>query len=74
MIVEPGQVRLLAALGRRLGEVRTLAPGAAIPSAGEAQVAATVPTMGATSMPTYRGEWETVAGEWPYVHVPRPGR
>jgi hypothetical protein len=76
VIVEPGQARLLADLGRRFGEVRSAVPGAAIPSAAEAWVAApsTVPTMEATGVPAYQGEWETVAGDWPYVHVPRPGR
>jgi pyruvate/2-oxoglutarate dehydrogenase complex dihydrolipoamide acyltransferase (E2) component len=77
VIVEPGQSRLLAELGRRLGEVRTVTPGAAISTAEPMRVAVstTVPTMGATSVPAFQGEWETVAGEWPYVHVPsRPGR
>jgi len=76
VIVEPGQARLLADLGRRFGELRRTAPAAAVPSTGGTRAAApsTVPTMGATSVPAYQGEWETVAGEWPYVHVPRPGR
>jgi hypothetical protein len=79
VIVEPGQAELLAVLGRQLRGVRQAAPGTTTPriEVVRADAPATpVPTLQATDVPRYRGDWETVAVEWPFVHrsVPTGGR
>jgi hypothetical protein len=75
VIVEAGQGRLLVELGRKLRNVRpvpeTSIPGLVETSAGPP---ATIGAGEQADVPAYRGEWETVAGEWPYVHRSRPGR
>jgi len=55
VIVEPAQAELLAELGRKLSGTRQAIPGTAIPQMPEVEV------------PRYLEEWQTVAGEWPFV-------
>lgn len=55
VIVEPGQAALLAELGRKLSGTRQAIPGTAVPQMPEVEV------------PRYPEEWQTVAGEWPFV-------
>jgi len=76
VIVEPGQARLLVELGRKLRDVRQPPPGNSIPGIGQTSAGppATIGAGEQTDVPEYRGEWETLAGEWPYVHRSRPGR
>jgi hypothetical protein len=75
VIVEPGQARLLVELGQQLRDVRQAAPGTSIRGIGGTSAApATIGVGEQTDVPVYRGEWETLAGEWPYVHRSRPGR
>jgi hypothetical protein len=76
VIVEPGQAGLLAEFGRTLRTVRQAAPGTPVPRIEGASRETPVALAGAsaTDVPTYRGDWETVAGEWPLVHRSRPGR
>jgi hypothetical protein len=71
VIVEPGQAELLVELGRQLRGVRQAAPGTSIPriEVVPADAPATpIPAVQATDVPQYRGDWETVAGAWPFVH------
>ena len=79
VIVEPGQAELLAQRGRELRAVQQEATGTTPPrietvpaDAPEARI----PQMQATDAPAYRATWETVAGEWPFMHrsVPDSGR
>jgi hypothetical protein len=79
VIVEPGQAELLAELGRQLRGVRQAALGTTTPriEVVRADAPATpVPALQATDVPRYRGDWETVAVEWPLVYrsVPTGGR
>jgi hypothetical protein len=64
VIVEPAQGELLAELARGAWGTRPMAPGTVFEQ------------MPAAETPPYRGEWETVAGEWPQVQrfVPNSGR
>jgi hypothetical protein len=55
VVVEPDQAALLAELGRKLSGTRQAIPGTAIPQMPEVEV------------PRYLEEWQTVAGEWPFV-------
>ena len=55
VIVEPAQAELLAELGRKLSGTRQAIPGTAIPQMPEVEV------------PRYLEEWQSVAGEWPFV-------
>jgi hypothetical protein len=76
VIVEPGQAELLALLGRELGTVQQEAPRTT-PLHIEVMAAdapeAPIPKMPATDAPAYRATWETVEGEWPFVHRAVPG-
>jgi len=76
VIVEPGQAELLAQLGRELRMVQPEAPRTTalrietVPS--DAQDAP-IPQMPTTDALAYRARWETVEGEWPFVHRAVPG-
>jgi hypothetical protein len=79
VIVEPGQADLLAQFGRELRTVQPESTGTTPPRietvpAGAPE--ARIPRMPATDAPAYRATWETVAGEWPFMHrsVPDSGR
>jgi hypothetical protein len=79
VIVEPGQAELLAQLGRELRTVQQEVPGATPPRIETVPAdapEAPIPQMRATDAPAYRATWETVAGEWPFIHrsVPDSGR
>jgi hypothetical protein len=79
VIVEPGQAELLAQLGRELRTVQQEAPGTTPPRIETVPAdvpEAPIPQMQATGAPAYRATWETVAGEWPFMHrsVPDSGR
>lgn len=75
VIVEPGQGRLLAELGSSLRDMRQAAPGTSMPriEAGASDQRAAFAAAEEADVPEYRGGWETVAGEWPYVHRSRQG-
>jgi hypothetical protein len=71
VVVEPGQARLLRRLGRELRALRPAETATTLPrietvSAGAPE--APIPRMRETELPSYRAEWELVAGEWPFVH------
>ncbi len=76
VIVEPGQAELLAQLGRELRTLQQEAPRTTSLRIGtvpaDAQEAS-IPRMPATDAPAYRATWETVEGEWPFVHRAVPG-
>jgi hypothetical protein len=55
VVVEPDQAALLAELGRKLSGTRQAIPGTAILQMPEGEV------------PRYLEEWQTAAGEWPFV-------
>jgi hypothetical protein len=79
VIVEPGQAELLAQLGRELRTVQQEAPRTTllrIETVPADATEAAIPQMPATDAPAYRATWETVEGEWPFVHrsVPASGR
>ena len=79
VIVEPGQAELLAQLGRELRTVQQEAPRTTpvlIETVPADAPEAPIPQMPATDAPAYRATWETVEGEWPFVHrsVPASGR
>jgi hypothetical protein len=77
VVVEAGQVALLAQLGASLGPVQPLVSEAAaprvrtFPSSTAAVLVAAAP---ATEAPRYRGEWDVVEGEWPLVQRAVPAR
>jgi hypothetical protein len=76
VIVEPGQADLLVEFGRKLRGMRQAVPGTAMPRIETLPAyapEAPIPAMGALDLPPYRAEWETVAGEWPLVHLSKPG-
>ncbi len=76
VIVEPGQAELLAQLGRELRAVQQEATGTTPPRIETVPAdapEAPIPQMRATDAPAYRATWETVAGEWPFVHRSVPG-
>jgi len=76
VIVEPGQAELLAQLGRELRAVQQEAPRTTslrIETVPADAPEATIPQMWATDAPAYRATWETVAGEWPFMHRSVPG-
>jgi len=76
VIVEPGQADLLVQLGRELQALRQAEPGGTPPRIetvpADAPVAP-IPKMGAAEAQSYRAEWETVASEWPFIHLSVPG-
>jgi hypothetical protein len=79
VIVEPGQAELLAQFGRELRTVQQEARGTTPPRIETVPAdapEALIPQMQATDAPAYRATWETVAGEWPFMHrsVPDSGR
>jgi hypothetical protein len=79
VIVEPGQAELLAQFGRELRTVQQEATGTTPPRIETVPAdarEASIPQMPATDAPAYRATWETVAGEWPFMHrsVPDSGR
>jgi len=79
VIVEPGQAELLAQLGREVRTVQQEATGTTPPRIETVRAdapEAPIPLMQATDAPAYRARWETVAGEWPFMHrsVPDSGR
>jgi hypothetical protein len=79
VIVEPGQAELLVQFGRELRTVQQEARGTTPPPIETVPAdapEAPIPQMPATDAPPYRATWETVAGEWPFVHrsVPDSGR
>jgi hypothetical protein len=76
VIVEPGQAELLAQLGRELRTVQQEAPRTTpvrIETVAADAPEAPIPQMPATNAPAYRGAWETVEGEWPFMHRAVPG-
>jgi len=76
VMVEPGQAELLVELGRKLWTVRQAAPGTTMPRIETVPADAPetpIPQMRATDAPPYRATWETVAGEWPFIHRSIPG-
>ena len=79
VIVEPGQAELLVQLGRELRTVQQEAPRTTpllIETVPADAPEAPIPRMPATDAPAYRAAWETVEGEWPFIHraVPVSGR
>lgn len=60
VVVEPSQAELLAEFGRSTWERPEAPPGASLSG------------MPARDAPTYRAEWEEVAGEWPVVQMVVP--
>jgi hypothetical protein len=60
VVVEPSQAELLAEFGRGAWERPQAPPGASLSR------------MPAGDAPTYRAEWEEVAGEWPAVQMVVP--
>jgi hypothetical protein len=79
VIVESGQAGLLVQLGRELQTLRQAEPGGTPPPIETVPAdapEAPIPKMHAAEAPSYRAEWETVAGEWPFIHrfVPGSGR
>lgn len=76
VIVEPGQAELLVQLGRDLQVMRPAEPGTTPPRIETVPAdapEAPIPRMRTTDAPAYRATWETVAGEWPFVHLSIPG-
>ncbi len=76
VIVEPGQAELLAQLGRELRTVQQEAPRTTpvlIETVPADAPEAPIPQMPATNAPAYRAAWETVEGEWPFIHRAVPG-
>ncbi len=76
VIVEPGQAELLAQLGRELRTVQQEAPRTTpvrIETVAADAPEAPIPQMRATNAPAYRAAWETVEGEWPFMHRAVPG-
>ena len=76
VIVEPGQAELLVQLGRELRMVQQEAPRTTllrIETVPADAPGAAIPQMPATDAPAYRATWETVEGEWPFVHRSVPG-
>ncbi len=76
VIVEPGQAELLVQLGRELQALRPAEPGGPPPGVETLPADALegpIPKVLAVEAPSYRAEWETVAGEWPFIHRSVPG-
>jgi hypothetical protein len=76
VIVEPGQAELLTQLGRELRVVQQEAPRTTslrIETVPADAPEAPIRHMQATDAPAYRAAWETVEGEWPFVHRAVPG-
>jgi hypothetical protein len=76
VIVEPGQAELLAQLGRDLRTVQQEAPRTTPLLIGTVPADAPetpIPRMPATDAPAYHAAWETVDGEWPFLHRAVPG-
>jgi hypothetical protein len=76
VIVEPGQAELLVQLGRELRTVQREAPRTTpllIETTPAGAPEAPIPQMPATNAPAYRAAWETVEGEWPFIHRAVPG-
>lgn len=76
VIVEPGQAELLAQLGRDLRTVQQEAPRTTPLLIGTVPADAPetpIPRMPATDAPAYHAAWETVDGEWPFMHRAVPG-
>jgi hypothetical protein len=76
VVVEPKQAELLAQLGRELQSLRQAEPGGTPPDVETVSADAPEPpiskVLDAEARP-YRAEWETVAGEWPFIHRAVPG-
>jgi hypothetical protein len=76
VIVEPGQAELLVQLGRELQLMRPAEPATTLPRIETVPAdapEAPIPEMHAAGAPPYRVEWQTVAGEWPFIHRSVPG-
>lgn len=76
VIVEPGQAPLLLQLGRELRTVQQEAPRTTplhIETVPADAPEAPIPRMPATDAPAYRAAWETIEGEWPFIHRAVPG-
>jgi hypothetical protein len=76
VIVEPGQAELLAQFGRELRTLQQEAPRTTplrIETVPADAPEAPIPQMPAMDAPAYRATWETVEGEWPFVHRAVPG-
>jgi hypothetical protein len=76
VIVEPGQAELLVQLARELRVLRPAEPATTLPRIETVPAdapEAPIPKALLAEAPSYRAEWETVAGEWPFIHRAVPG-